>query len=84
MEESALHHNMKNHIIYWHPSSEHLKLCFRTTGAYFVFTTRQIKEQFEVHSKTQSPSLRDSDDSPPLRQTACFLSSIMTLKTKYL
>lgn len=46
-------------------SSEHLQLCFRTAGAYFVFVSRQIKEEFKVQSKSQSPPPRDSDDSPP-------------------
>lgn len=46
-------------------SSEHLQLCFRTTGAYFVFVSRQIKEEFKVQSKSHSPPPRDSDDSPP-------------------
>lgn len=45
-------------------SSEHLQLCFRTAGAYFVFVSRQIKEEFKVQSKSQSPPPRDSDDSP--------------------
>lgn len=43
-------------------------LRFRTAGAYFVSVSRQIKEEFKVSSKTQSPPPKGNGDTlPPSR-----------------